>query len=87
MDKSVSDIFMVLGSRTLDMVDLRNLEAPEPMEKVLLACSQLEVEEFFLARLPRVPTMLFPHLETRGLSWWVHEEENHSALLLIRRDA
>ncbi len=87
MDKSVSDIFAVLGSRTPDIVDLRDLEAPEPMEKVLLACSQLGAGEFFLAHLPRVPTLLFPHLETRGLSWWVHEEEDHSALLLIRRNA
>jgi hypothetical protein len=86
MNKSVSDIFTVLGSQTPDIVDLRDLEAPEPMEKVLLACSQLDAEEFFLAHLPRVPTMLFPHLETRGLNWWVHEEEDHSALLLIGKN-
>jgi hypothetical protein len=86
MDKTVSDIFTVLGSRKPDVVDLRDFEAPEPMEKVLLACSKLGAGEFFLAHLPRVPTMLFPHLEKRGLCWWVHEEEDHSALLLIRRD-
>ena len=85
MNKSVSDIFTVLGSQTPDIIDLRDLEAPEPMEKVLLACSQLDAGDFFLAHLPHVPTMLFPHLETRGLNWWVHEEEDHSALLLIRK--
>lgn len=87
MDKTVSDIFPVLGAGTPHLVDLRDLEAPEPMEKVLLACSELDAGEFFLAHLPRVPTLLFPHLETRGLSWWVHEEADHSAMLLIRRDA
>ncbi len=87
MDKTVSDIFVVLGTKTPEIVDLRDLEAPEPMEKVLLACSQLGAGEFFLAHLPRVPTLLFPHLETRKLNWWVHEEEDHSALLLIRRNA
>lgn len=87
MDKTVSDIFMVLGTRTPDIVDLRDLEAPEPLEKVLLACSQLAAGEFFLVRLPRIPTLLFPHLETRRLSWWVHEEEDQSALLLIRSEA
>ena len=87
MDKTVSDNFTVLGATTPDMVDLRDLEAPEPMEKVLLACSGLGAGEFFLARLPRVPTLLFPHLQTRGLNWWVHEEEDHSALLLIGREA
>ena len=87
MDKTVSEIFRVLGTRTPKIVDLRNLEAPEPMEKVLMACAQLGAGEFFLAHLPRVPAMLFPHLETRGLSWWVHEKEDHSALVLIRGEA
>ena len=86
MDKSVSDIFMVLGTRTPDIVDLRDLEAPEPMEKVLLACAQLGAGEFFLAQLPHVPTPLFPHLESRGLRWWVHEETDQSALLLVHRE-
>ena len=87
MDNTVSNIFKVLESKAPDVVDLRDLEAPEPMEKILLACSELGVGGFFLARLPRVPIMLFPHLEKRGLKWWVHEEQGHSALLLIQRDA
>ena len=87
MDKSVSDIFSVLGSETPDTIDLRNFEAPEPMEKVLLACAQLGTGEFFLAQLPHVPTLLFPHLEARGLSFWVHEMADESALLLVRREA
>ena len=87
MDKTVSDIFAVLGCQNPDIVDLRDLEAPEPMEKVLLACAQLGAGEFFLARVPRVPVMLFPHLDARGLRWWVHEEADQSALLLVRREA
>ncbi len=86
MDRSVSDIFQVLGTETPDINDLRNLEAPEPMEKVLLACAQLGAGEFFLAQLPHVPTPLLPHLESRGLSWWVHEKADESALLLVRRE-
>ena len=85
MAKTVSDKFLVLGSQTPEIVDLRNLEAPEPMEQVLLACSQLDDEAFFLAHLPHIPTPLFPHLESRGLRWWVHEEADQSALLLIRK--
>ena len=87
MDKTVSDLFPVLGAFTPDIVDLRELEAPQPMERILLACAQLGAGEFYLARLPRVPVMLFPHLESRGLSWWVHEEADKSALVLIRRGA
>lgn len=84
MDKTVSDIFTVLGTKTPDLVDLRHLEAPEPMEKVLLACAQLGAGEFYLAQVPRVPVMLFPHLESRGLRWWVHEKADQSALLLVQ---
>jgi len=86
MDKTVSDLFPVLENKIPDIVDLRELEAPGPMEQVLLACSKLDVGEYFMARLPRVPTMLFPHLESRGLSWWVHEEADQSGLLLVRRE-
>jgi len=77
----------VLGVKSPEIVDLRELEAPEPMEKVLMACSQLDVTDRYLARLPHVPAPLFPHLESRGLSWCVHEEVDQSALLLIWRAA
>jgi hypothetical protein len=86
MNESVSGLFKVLGAKKPDIVDLRNLEAPEPMEKVLLACSELGAGEFYLARVPCVPKLLFPHLESRGLRWWVHEEADQSALLLVRRE-
>ena len=85
MADSVSDKFAVLGNHTPGVVDLRNLEAPEPMERILLACSQLGDGDFFLAHLPHAPIMLFPHLESRGLQWWVHEEPDQSALVLIRK--
>jgi hypothetical protein len=87
MDKTVSDLFPVLEAQAPDIVDLRQLEAPGPMEQVLLATSQLGKGEFFLARVPKVPTLLFPHLESRSLSWWVHEEVDQSAIILIRKDA
>ena len=86
MTKTVSDKFAVLGDATPEIVDLRNLEAPEPMEKILIACAQLNTGEFFLAHLPHTPNMLFPHLESRGLNWWVHEEPDQSALVLIRKE-
>lgn len=66
-----------------EIVDLRNLEAPEPMEKILMACAQLADGDTFLARLPHVPTPLFPHLEARGLEWQVEEEAEDSTLIRI----
>lgn len=75
----------ILGPHAPEIMDLTDLEAPGPMEKVLLACSRLEAGQSILARLPRVPVMLFPHLDKRGLSWCVHEEADQSALLMVRK--
>jgi len=69
-----------------EFVDLRGLEAPEPMVKILVACAQLGPNDRYLAHLPHVPTPLFPHLESRGLFWQVHEQTDGSALLAIRRN-
>ncbi len=85
MDKSLSDYFSVPENEIPDIIDLRNLEAPEPMETILLACAQLGPDKNYLAHLPHVPTPLFPHLETRGLNWQLLEEADGSVLLLIRR--
>ncbi|MDX2419094.1 MAG: sulfotransferase family 2 domain-containing protein, partial [Xanthomonadales bacterium] len=67
------------------IVDLRKLEAPEPMEKILMACARLGPEDNFQARLPHVPGPLFPHLEARGLDWKIHQERDGSTLITIWR--
>ena len=86
MNKSLAEY---LGSQKADrpeVNDLRNLEAPEPMEKILLACTQMLPGEQYLAHLPHIPNPLFPHLEMRGLEWRVFEEPDDSALVLIWRN-
>ena len=85
MNKTAPSYFTVPGANLPDVVDLRNLEAPEPMVKTLLACTKLGPDDHYLAHFPHVPAPLFPHLETRGLKWQVHEEEDGSALVLIWR--
>jgi hypothetical protein len=85
MNKAVSDYFSLPEKDLPDIIDLRGLEAPEPMEQILLACTNMRPDAAYLARLPHVPNPLFPLLETRGLKWQIHEDEDGSALLLIRR--
>ena len=85
MIKSVADYFSVADTDLPEIVDLRYLEAPEPIEKILTACALLEPDEYFLARLPHVPFPLFPLLESRALIWQICEEAENSVLILIRK--
>ena len=87
MRKTGSDYFSELENDIPEIIDLRDLEAPEPLEKILLACAQLDPGQHYLARLPHVPGPLFPHLQARGLDWQVHEEADGSAVIMIRRSA
>jgi len=87
MNKEASDYLSLPENDMARVIDLRGLEAPEPMEKILSACTRLGPDEKYLAHLPHVPNLLFPHLESRGLNWQVFEEEDGSAVILIRRRA
>jgi hypothetical protein len=85
MNKSLTEYLTTQEADMPEAVDLRGLEAPEPMEKILLACTQMPADELYLAHLPHTPEPLFPHLEMRGLKWHVFEEPDGSALVLIQR--
>ena len=87
MTRALADIFSLKGNNIPGIIDLCNLEAPEPMERILSAGAQLGSEEIYLARLPHVPFPLFPLLEKRKLDWQIHEEEDGRVLILIRRQA
>ncbi len=67
------------------VADLTDLEAPEPLQRVLEATATLPPGGTYLARLPRFPRLLIGHLEERGLSYTVHEGAGGSALLHVRR--
>jgi len=86
MDESLTDYFDRPANEMPEIIDLRDLEAPGPMENVLLACAQLQPGQVYLAHLPHVPIMLFPHLGSRGLRWQVREQPDQSALLAVFRD-
>jgi Uncharacterized conserved protein (DUF2249) len=67
------------------ILDLRALEAPEPLQRILEAVARLAPGQALLARTPRPPHMLFPQLEHRGLAWQAVEEPDGSGLVHIRR--
>jgi hypothetical protein len=84
MNKSLAEYLTTQEADMPETIDLRGLEAPEPMEKILLACTHMTADEKYLAHLPHTPEPLFPHLEMRGLKWHVFEEPDGSALVLIQ---
>jgi hypothetical protein len=68
-----------------EILDLRDLEAPEPLERILEACAALPPGAGLLARTPRPPRMLLPQLERRALAWEVIEEPDRSGLVWVQR--
>jgi len=75
----------VRPSESPEIVDLRDLEAPEPLERMLEAAARLAPGDSLLARLPRFPRMLLPQLAKRGLPWEIYEERDRSALVHVRK--
>ena len=75
----------VLAAGAPEPLELRQLEAPGPLEAVLAGSAQLAPGGALIARVPRVPRMLLPHLQERGMSWSVVERADGSALLHLRR--
>jgi AcrR family transcriptional regulator len=65
--------------------DLRDLEAPQPLERILAATAKLAPGEAYSARVPRYPRLLLPRLEERGLLYEVYEEPNGTALVHVRK--
>ena len=85
MKKTTADFSMPAEINPSEIVDLRGLEAPEPIVRILTACTQMDADEHYVVHLPHVPSPLFPHLASRGLAWQVYEQVDDSALVVIRR--
>jgi hypothetical protein len=85
MEKPVFDYVLPPGVDNDDIVDLRGLEAPEPMIRTLEACTGLDSDSCYVAHYPHVPYPLFLHLQARQLEWQVHEQADGSAVILIGR--
>jgi AcrR family transcriptional regulator len=65
------------------IVDLVDLPAPEPLERVLALTVALPSGATLAVRLPRVPQLLLPRLTAHGVVHAVHERPDGRALLLV----
>jgi AcrR family transcriptional regulator len=73
------------GPDAPDIDALDDLEAPEPMERVLLASAKLAPGAAYIARVPRRPAPLLVRLGERGLECHVVTEPTGAALIHVRR--
>lgn len=69
------------------LVDARDLEPPEPMEKVMQALSLLRPGQSIRLLLHREPFPLYPLLTERGYRHDTRMEADGSYLILIQRDS
>ncbi|MCA9605333.1 MAG: DUF2249 domain-containing protein [Myxococcales bacterium] len=74
---------IVRGPEAPKLEDLRDLEAPGPLERVLVRAAALSPGGGAHFRVPRVPRLLFPRLDERGLRHAFHEQLDGSALLAV----
>ncbi len=74
---------IVVGGE-IEIENLELLEAPLPLERVLEAVSTLASGAVFLARLPKYPSLLLPHLSARNVDFRILETADGTALLHAR---
>lgn len=67
------------------LVDLCDLEAPLPMERILEAVAELHPGEAMIARTPCFPRPLLAQLDLRNLDWQAAEAADTSGLIWIGR--
>jgi len=69
------------------LLDLTELEAPLPMERILEASARLGPGESLAARTPCFPRPLLAQLDRRGLDWEAAEAADSAGLVWVRRPA
>jgi uncharacterized protein (DUF2249 family) len=67
------------------VLDVRNLEPPEPMMRTLAALEQLPPGGTLVQLNVRVPQFLLPLLEERGFTWEIREQSAELVRVFIRR--
>jgi uncharacterized protein (DUF2249 family) len=73
------------GDRDVVLLDVRDLEPPEPMVRTLAALEQLPPGGMLVQLNVRVPEFLLPQLEERGFTYEVRAQEPGLVRVFIRR--
>ena len=68
------------------LLDFRDLEPPEPLERLIALGRKLPADEVAVAHLPRSPRWLFPQLQAIGCTAQVVELADGTALIAVGRN-
>jgi hypothetical protein len=66
-------------------VDVRRLEPPEPLVRILATLESLDADQRLIASLDREPLLLFPHLTDRGWAYEGASQADGSFVITIYR--
>jgi len=69
----------------VQVLDVRGLEPPEPMERTLAALEQLPADATLVQVNERIPRFLLPLLEERGFTYEVRSQDDRLVRTFIRR--
>jgi hypothetical protein len=69
----------------VEVIDVRGLEPPQPMLRILQALDRLEPNAQLVVRHDRRPILLYPQLEDRGFAHETDEPEPGLVRIVIRR--
>ena len=73
----------LLPAGEVELMDLSELEAPLPMERILEAAALLRPGEALIALTPCFPRPLLAQLDRRGLDWEASEAADGSGLVWV----
>ncbi len=80
-------VLLLQPSGECELMDLSDLEAPLPMERILEAAARLRPGEALIARTPHFPRPLLAQLDRRGLDWEAAEAAAACGLVWVGRPA
>jgi uncharacterized protein (DUF2249 family) len=78
-------VLLLQPSGERELMDLCDLEAPLPMERILEAAAELQPGEALIAHTPCLPRPLLAQLDRRGLEWEAAEAADASGLVWVGR--
>jgi hypothetical protein len=84
-ERLADDDWMIWFYRELTVLDVREMEPPEPLSYTLAALATLQADQTLVQVNVRVPVMLLPRLDAEGFTYDVQKLAENRVHVYIRR--